>query len=172
MTTGDINTVAGGNSGNAMSLKAFNNGDISNVDTVTATTAPINTAGVSKLAVSFDYSGLLTETGDKLQLFASFGGDPFIALSGLLPLSLTNNNAGLAWTTFFLASFDNPNLAATSTVLKFELRSTQLGEFAYVDNVSLSASAVPLPAALPLFAGGLGLMGWMARRRRGQAAHA
>ena len=29
-------------------------------------------------------------------------------------------------------------------------------------------AAVPLPAALPLFAGGLGLMGWMARRRRGQ----
>ena len=29
-----------------------------------------------------------------------------------------------------------------------------------------ATSAVPLPAALPLFAGGLGLMGWMARRRR------
>jgi hypothetical protein len=28
------------------------------------------------------------------------------------------------------------------------------------------ASAVPVPAALPLFAGGLGLLGWMARRRR------
>ena len=35
-----------------------------------------------------------------------------------------------------------------------------------------TTSAVPIPAALPLFAGGLGLMGWMARRRRGQAAHA
>ena len=31
---------------------------------------------------------------------------------------------------------------------------------------------VPLPAALPLFAGGLGLLGWMARRRRRQTAHA
>ena len=28
------------------------------------------------------------------------------------------------------------------------------------------ATPVPLPAALPLFAGGLGLLGWMARRRR------
>jgi hypothetical protein len=37
---------------------------------------------------------------------------------------------------------------------------------------SASSSVVPLPAALPLLAGGLGLMGWMARRRRGQAAHA
>jgi hypothetical protein len=33
-------------------------------------------------------------------------------------------------------------------------------------------AVVPVPAALPLFAGGLGLLGWMARRRRGQAAHA
>jgi len=27
------------------------------------------------------------------------------------------------------------------------------------------------PPTLPLFAGGLGLLGWMARRRRSQAAH-
>ena len=39
-----------------------------------------------------------------------------------------------------------------------------------LDNVAVNA--VPIPAALPLFAGGLGLMGWMARRRRGQTAHA
>ena len=32
------------------------------------------------------------------------------------------------------------------------------------DNVS--ANAVPIPAALPLFAGGVGLLGWLARRKR------
>jgi hypothetical protein len=37
---------------------------------------------------------------------------------------------------------------------------------------AFQVSAVPLPAALPLFAGGLGLLGWMAKRRRSQAAHA
>ena len=31
---------------------------------------------------------------------------------------------------------------------------------------AVSVEAVPLPAALPLFAGGLGLMGWMGRRKR------
>jgi hypothetical protein len=39
-------------------------------------------------------------------------------------------------------------------------------------NASIAEAAVPLPAALPLFAGGLGVMGWFARRRRSQAAHA
>ena len=41
--------------------------------------------------------------------------------------------------------------------------------------VGEQSSAVPIPAALPLLAsglGGIGLMGWMARRRRGQGVHA
>jgi hypothetical protein len=46
------------------------------------------------------------------------------------------------------------------------------GQFDNLTFNPTSAAPVPLPAALPLFAGGLGLLGWMARRRRGQAAHA
>lgn len=38
--------------------------------------------------------------------------------------------------------------------------------------LSDSVSAVPLPAALPLFASGLAGLGWLARRRRGQTIHA
>ena len=38
--------------------------------------------------------------------------------------------------------------------------------------ISGVSAPVPLPAALPLFAGGLGLLGWMARRRRDQTAQA
>ena len=40
-----------------------------------------------------------------------------------------------------------------------------------LDDITLSAvSAVPLPAALPLFASGLGVMAWMARRKKRKAA--
>ena len=38
--------------------------------------------------------------------------------------------------------------------------------------LTATVTAVPIPASLPLFAGGLGLMGWLAGRRRGQAARA
>jgi hypothetical protein len=34
----------------------------------------------------------------------------------------------------------------------------------------LAVAATPIPAALPLFAGGLGLMGWVSRRRKKNAA--
>jgi hypothetical protein len=45
---------------------------------------------------------------------------------------------------------------------------------ATVDNVSVTGvnTATPLPAALPLFAGGLGVMGLLARRRKLKAAQA
>ncbi|MEX0281788.1 MAG: PEP-CTERM sorting domain-containing protein, partial [Arenibacterium sp.] len=36
-----------------------------------------------------------------------------------------------------------------------------------IDDVRLGATPVPVPATLPLLAGGLGLAGWIARRRRG-----
>ncbi len=44
-----------------------------------------------------------------------------------------------------------------------------------IDNLSVNAGAVPLPAALPLFAAGLGAMGlagWRRKRKVGQAVAA
>jgi hypothetical protein len=62
------------------------------------------------------------------------------------------------------------------TLLKFIDTRGAFNAGIYLDEVSVEAvNAVPLPAALPLFAsglGGFGLMGWWRKRRRGQAVHA
>jgi hypothetical protein len=50
----------------------------------------------------------------------------------------------------------------------FELQAT--GVNGPIGQSNFQLETTPLPAALPLFAGGLGLMGWLARRRRRQAA--
>jgi hypothetical protein len=49
----------------------------------------------------------------------------------------------------------------------FELRASGVNGAIGQSNFQLAAT--PLPAALPLFAGGLGLVGWLARRRRSRA---
>jgi hypothetical protein len=49
----------------------------------------------------------------------------------------------------------------------FELQASGVNDLVGQSNFQLTAT--PLPAALPLFAGGLGLMGWLARRRRRQS---
>ena len=63
-------------------------------------------------------------------------------------------------------------LGTLGQVIKSVLITNDVG-FKEVKQIEFdSVAPVPLPAALPLFAGGLGFLGWMARRRRGQAAHA
>jgi hypothetical protein len=60
---------------------------------------------------------------------------------------------------------------------RFDLQTSGVYAF-YYDNESQSAggtislSTTPLPAALPLFAGGLGLVGYLTRRRKQSAKHA
>lgn len=56
---------------------------------------------------------------------------------------------------------------SNSTLLTFIATRGAFNAGIYLDEVSVEpVNAVPLPATLPLFAGGLGLMGWLARRRQ------
>jgi hypothetical protein len=80
------------------------------------------------------------------------GGGTVVAI-----LPLTDN-----WSVFLLPGF------ASLTSVDF------FGSNNFSDNVGfdnlVSANAVPIPGALPLFATGLAGLGWLARRRRKQAA--
>ncbi len=62
-------------------------------------------------------------------------------------------------------------LLASSNTLAFQGLFTNPDSTVFIDNISAIAST-PLPAALPLFAGGLGVMGWLARRRKRKNAAA
>lgn len=53
-----------------------------------------------------------------------------------------------------------------------DLNNIQEGNDFTVDDIALTASATPLPAALPLFAGGLGMLGMFARRKKQRAEKA
>lgn len=92
---------------------------------------------------------------------------------GLLVMGATRGHAD--GSTFnLLASYDLTNSAFTRAVvpipgnqadlfIRFQL-SVDDTEVANVDN--LVVDAVPLPTTLPLFASGLGVMAWLARRRK------
>lgn len=100
---------------------------------------------------SYDFSGVLSNVS-----------------IGTLPLTLTLgpgfNVAGTQWTNAH-ATFIAP---AGSQLLSI-LNGAPGEQIVFIDNVSVEL-VTPLPAALPLFVTGLAGLGWLARRRRRQAA--
>ena len=73
--------------------------------------------------------------------------------------------AGTANITIGINGWTNPNPG--SSVWYSQVRFTDTLTTSGGASIS-DVAAVPLPATLPLFAGGLGLMGWMTSRRRGR----
>jgi hypothetical protein len=91
------------------------------------------------------------------------GGTPsfFSATFGAVTLQSLTNPAASPFTEFsFLVT-----ATGASTILAFNFRDDP--GFISFDNASVTT---PLPAALPLFAGGLGVLGLLARRRKQKSA--
>jgi hypothetical protein len=80
----------------------------------------------------------------------------------------SSSSAGLADITASIALAAN---ASSGGSLFDPLASLELLDVVPVDQIlAVAVPPVPIPAALPLFAGGLGLMGWVSRRRKKSAA--
>jgi hypothetical protein len=60
-------------------------------------------------------------------------------------------------------------LAGDSYTLTFQGTTTSGGAASFIDLVDVDSLATPLPAALPLFAGGLGVIGLLQWRRKRKA---
>jgi hypothetical protein len=92
------------------------------------------------------------------QVVARLGGAPFTTTTRSVTYS-AGGPSGL------LVSSVGTDIPIGFTVNNGPFISTPMG---YASQPALSA--VPLPAALPLFGAGLGMMGWLARRRKAAAA--
>jgi len=58
------------------------------------------------------------------------------------------------------------SLSGTYFLRVFGILDPSATEFNLAANISATVATTPIPAALPLFASGLGILGWVARRRR------
>lgn len=100
-------------------------------------------------------SGWISAVGDTASLFT-------MALNGVTYVNLINPNTSGQWQQF---SFDA--VATGLDTLKFGFKDTS--SFIALDYITVTQTAptaVPLPSALPLFGGGLGLLAWWGRRRK------
>jgi hypothetical protein len=100
-------------------------------------------------------SAWISAMGDSSSLFS-------MALNGVTFVSLTNPNMSGKWLEL---SFDA--VATGMNTLKFAFQdNSRFIALDYVTVTQTAPTAVPLPGALPLFVGGLGVIGWLGRRRR------
>ena len=87
-------------------------------------------------------------------------------------LIANNNVAQNSWNMEFFDSALFPFLNSAGGIYTFELAAFDGNTELARTSIDVNVAAVPLPAALPLFAGGLGLMGLLGWRRKQKAAAA
>lgn len=131
-----------------------------NTDRLTSISQTIATTAGSSYLLSFAYSGRPDTAGNASSLMNVYWGSTLLTPSPLVGTTTPT------WQTFS----QTVSSLTGSTVLRFEsvgpVSSTSYGS--YLDNVSVSAitSAVPEPQTYAMMLLGLGLMGFIARRRK------
>ena len=118
-------------------------------------------AGLNPLTASLsgawaiDDTGVLLLNGNNIAIL----GTPGFSWDALTAFSVSGSSG------FFLPGLNVLSAALTSNDNFFEGTNVQV-----TGTADALISATPIPAALPLFAGGLGLMGFLARRKKRHAA--
>ena len=129
-----------------------------NTDRLTSISQTISTSAGSNYLLSFAYSGRPDTAGNASSLMNVYWGNTLLTASPLVGTTTPT------WQTFS----QSVSALGASTVLRFEsvgpASASSYGS--YLDNVSLSVSAVPEPQTWAMMLLGLGLMGFIARRKR------
>jgi hypothetical protein len=138
-----------------------------------------STTSITGLSIFFTSSSVVTFTFDSpIHSFGIYIAGLGTLAPGSTTFSISNSNGFSAnlYTDYggTTTSFDTPLFAGLISDDRFtsvSLAGTELGDGIFLDDLYYGHAA-PLPAALPLFAtglGGLGLLGWY-RKRKAQAA--
>jgi hypothetical protein len=189
-----LSTTLGGQSGTSLAINTGGSGGSQTVNAASGTLhSGLEVFTLSSL--QFNNGTTLFINGDaagdsvvfNMNLNAQFGGT--IVLSGLSPDQVLFNIIGGSALTggpnlqdntngaTLVGDFLDPNgtIQINHSVLNGRLFGGDTSNMSIVSGVTLNApqasgggtqNATPLPAALPLFATGLGVMGWLSRRRK------
>jgi len=192
---GGITTVASG-SGAASFFFSNASGTIEITGTTSAPSNPLNAGntldvsnvgGKGTLVIYVTVSGITSPLGSALGFLSAFESQLLPAGWTLTESTYLDPSDGIFTMTDPLSTetFTAPITAATGSNLVVSANTgTNPGGYSLTDVFSLAydgtgttqdqitVSATPLPAALPLFIGGLGLIGLVSRRRKRQASGA
>ena len=129
-----------------------------NTDRLTSISQTISTSAGSSYLLSFAYSGRPDTAGNASSLMNVYWGNTLLTASPLVGTTTPT------WQTFS----QTVSALGSSTVLRFEsVGPTSAPTYgSYLDNVSVSVSAVPEPQTWGMMLLGLGLMAFIARRKR------
>jgi hypothetical protein len=135
-----------------------------------------NCCGPDYFRVTYDGTELMNDTfANNTAWKQTFGGPGATGGTGADPALTGALGIGTGWGpdwTYHL-SFSNLSLTSSAAVIAFFGNSTQgwNDEGFGIDNILVTANvaATPIPAALPLFASALGVLGFAARRRKAAA---
>ena len=122
-------------------------------------TTPTNTTAVS----------LLWGSPDSFNFIEFFDGATPVAVTGFANKFSGSNLVGPATAG---AGFDYVTFNVSGPITSFVLSDNGQPAFEYADVLVKGSVGTPIPAALPLFAGGLGVLGLFARRKRKSAVAA
>lgn len=125
----------------------------------TYTAANLDFTGQSRRITGFGFYGLDISSDELIRVSADF-------LNGGLQTYDIRLNGEADFTEIYFAAYDANDSIRSLSILGLDLNDTSINRAWYIDDLRLtSVAAVPLPATLPLFLGGLMLLGRFASKR-------